>query len=312
MPRFYSLQLAQARAEAESILQQAQQEARRCAADLTKQRKELYAAEDDLRRRELAVERATAAATASADASRTEARRLQEAKGILAERERLAATREEINASREAELQRREADLAAAEVKFAHLARRLQATRQVPVSPDAVAPLSLIVHSPEQEEWPPASELANPAPLSQPATFVGEAQVNGTASPVAIAETSASSSNPLATTVSKGASRLRRLEGIVRSIAQAGTADRGALNTTQANVRSLEAELEQIQDILRNLELGSGSGGVSECEGELKSKVSAWEAALGRALEEVVAMQRKALAARSPLSPSSFPINYSE
>jgi len=281
------VQLRQARTEAEKLLQQAHAEARQALSEAAQKRAELQNAEMELRRRELTVDRATTTAASTTEEARAESRRLQEAKAVLAERESLAATREEIISARESEVQRRHVELEAAELRVAHWMRRKHAARHVgaaaadPGEP-VLAPSSLRfemggVRGQEQ------MNKADPDP------FNGKENV-----------ISSSHKAPLLSALAKGAARLERLQGIVRSIAEAGTSQPEAVTAAQLQVKQLSVQLEEVK---QSLSLLHSNGGDEEDDGKhgvgLRAEVVRWETSLAALLEEVVAMQRAALAARS-------------
>ena len=85
--------VADARAEADAILQAARDECRRADADLAALRAQLSDAEAAVRRREVAADAAAGEARSAADAAAAEQRRAAEASSLLAEKETLLRSR---------------------------------------------------------------------------------------------------------------------------------------------------------------------------------------------------------------------------
>ena len=163
--------IAEARAEAEALLQQAQAECRRAEGEVRALREEVAASEAAVRRRELAADKQLADARAAAEAVTEEQRRAAEGAGLAGEKERLVRGREETVAARERELDRREAALTSAEQRVGHLTRRLESDLKLSAAAATATPaagLSAAVGS-----QAPSSNVGPPRASATPAANGG-------------------------------------------------------------------------------------------------------------------------------------------
>lgn len=301
--------MAQAQAEADDVLQRAHDESRRSRAELAEQRAALQTAEVALKRRELSLETALAEAAAATDAAQAESRRIQEARDILAERNRLVATREDVIASKEAELQRRQAGMEVTEQKAAHLSERMQNGLSLNGNPlFENARNNALFETAKSTTSSPENTTAPVAPLTVGPVAVAMRPLSAASDARRPLSAPSNSLQGLQETAAKGSSRLERLESIVDAISHSGSADGLALQAAQHNVQALREELDIVLAALARLaeqsEALEADGGGSPVDIQLslekqREDLSRWEAALGRALEGVVGMQRAALA-RSP------------
>lgn len=259
-----------------------------------------------LRKRELAIEKSAREVAEARETTNTEMQRAQDVKELLIEKERLVAAREEMLVSREDELSHRKRAMEDSERRVALLTRRLTADLKLDSAMDTMARAAA------------AGPCDSDGVASMEKSSVGKhvddsvsREENGGSSLGAVEDSSVHSNGVtraapctgwadgdganLETTLSKASSRIERLDKIVQGIRQqGGNANTGAVITAQQRLEQLKVDLKRIIDGERE-----GSDGEEDAR---KGALLEWEGRLGRALEEVVAMQRVALASRAPRS----------
>ena len=305
------LQVSQAQIDADAVLLRAHEEARRSLEELAEQRAAIQSAEVALRRRESTLEAALVEAGAATDAAHAETRRIQEGRDILSERNHsVVMSREEVISPKNSKLlQRRQSGIVqVTHQKVPHLSQQAKNGVAVNGNPlfENARNNSLFdvsksnASSPESGTIPAAPVTIGPSAMPlRPLSASSDIR-----RPFSAPHNSLQS---LQETATKGSSRLERLESIVGAISHSGTADGLALQSAQHNVGALREELDAVLAALTDLKEQSevaSSGGefpinLQSALEKQREDLSRWEAALGRALEGVVGMQRAALA-RSP------------